>query len=79
MTDDLPESWWSNYLNGSGDNTGGGNTNPSTDGASGGVRADASNNTYVGSYCIEVYNKDIELWMFYASDQQKVKEGRCPR
>lgn len=78
QSDDLPESWWSSYLNGTG-NTGGSNTNPSTDGANGGAKASAANNTYNGAFCVEAHNEDVDKWYFYASDQQKVKEGRCPR
>ncbi|MEV8220215.1 hypothetical protein AB0O65_10695 [Microbacterium sp. NPDC077391] len=79
MTDDLPESWWSNYLNGSGGGSSGGGGNTTTPDANGGVKADASNNTFAASFCVEGFNANVpEEWFFYSSDTKKVQSGRCP-
>lgn len=76
---DLSEAWWRDYVGGSNGSGGSGSGPTTTPDANGGVKADASNNTYAASFCVEGFNANVpDEWFFYSSETKKVQKGRCP-
>lgn len=51
---------------------------PVAEGFNGGARASAVNNTYMSSYCIQAVRTDVDVSLYYASDQAAVLDGKCP-